>query len=110
MRIEYISPKTIKIGENRYDENVVVSSKGLVFDWKEKSEIQKEEAKMLLRRNPEMVIIGKTDNSNPVSPEVKELFNRKKAVVVEENLREAINCFNEAAKLYTTLLVVNIID
>ncbi|GEM_PF-6932552 len=110
MKIDYINYGKIRVGDKEYSESVVISSEGLIFNWKEKKKIDEKSMEMLLKQNPEVLIIGKSKSFTEVTPEAKGLLKGKEIILIEDDLSEAINCFNRGTKIYESVLAVFVIE
>lgn len=106
MIIKQITSNRLEIGENIYTENIVVSSEGIVFNWKKKEIIEKEDLSKFIKENPDLIIVGTNKGLKGVSMEGQKLLKEKEIILVIDKLSEAINVFNKSIKRDRKILAV----
>ena len=107
MKIELISSKRIKIGDNFYESDCVISSDGEVFEWeKETDRLTERDVESLLKKDPDLVVVSKNEEFKGLSHSHSQILKEKDVVLVTDELFEAINVFNAALKAEKYTLIV----
>lgn len=93
--IRYINYKTLEIEGSFYQENLVVEYTGRIFSWeKDHPNIKKQDIDLFLNKNPEIVVIGKSD-----AIQVADEITKENTLFVIDDLKEAVKCFNKAINM-----------
>ncbi len=96
MKVKYISPKKIEIDDKSYEESVVVSSKGVVFSWKEQEVLKKKEMEDFIKKDPEVIVIALNGKLKKVPFKTRSLLQKEGITLIVDEIHEAINAFNKA--------------
>ena len=107
MKIELISSKKIKVGDNFYESDSVISSDGEVFEWeREASRLTERDVQSLLKKDPDLIIVSKNKEFKGISHSHSQLLKDKDVTLVTDELFEAVNVFNKAIKTKKDVLIV----
>ena len=107
MKIELISSKKIKIGDNFYESDCVISSDGEIFQWKKEADrLTERDVKSLLKKDPDMVVVPKNEEFKGLSYSHSQTLKEKDVMLIIDELFEAVNVFNAALKTEKYALIV----
>ena len=106
MKIDYISPKKIKVVDKSYTDTIIVSSKGIVFSWEESEVLEEKDIEKFLKEDPEVLVVARNGDLKKVPFKARNLLKEKDVILIVDDIHEAINSFNKTAQKGKSVLGV----